>query len=152
MNNRDLYNDYNDLDIADSSYAEADFDEETLREQLFFTKDEYEQCTRDMNVAKEYVYETDQINRKTYNDIDKMRELVDKNDHKLLEILDQKEALLDQIQRENSEFIDNLDYEYKTKSKQYEEKIDKLIERKSDMAMDIVENDVRKLKEKAGIA
>ena len=129
MNNRDLYNDYNDLDIADSSYAEADFDEETLREQLFFTKDEYEQCTRDMNVAKEYVYETDQINRKTYNDIDKMRELVDKNDHKLLEILDQKEALLDQIQRENSEFIDNLDYEYKTKSKQYEEKIDKLYEK-----------------------
>lgn len=129
MDNRDLYNDYSDLDIADSSYEDVDFDEETLREQLFFTKDEYEQWTSDMNVAKEYVYETDQVNRKTYNDIDKMRELVGKNDHKLLEILDQKESLLDQIQRENSEFLDKLDYEYKTKSKKYEKKIDKLYEK-----------------------
>ena len=100
--------------------------EEELREKLFLAKDEYEQWTRDMNIAKDYACEIDQINKEQYNDVDRMRELAGKNDFKLLEILDQKESLLAQMQIENSEFMDKIDYEYKTKGKKHQEKIEKL--------------------------
>ena len=38
MDNRDLYNEYSDLNSSDISYD--DFDEESLQEMLFFAKDE----------------------------------------------------------------------------------------------------------------
>lgn len=126
MDNRDLYNEYSDLNSSNISYD--DFDEESLQEMLFFAKDEYEQWTRDMNIAKDYAYEIDRINQEQYNDIDKMRELVGKDDHKLSAILDEKESLLNQIQQENIDFLDKIDYECETKGKEHEEKIEKIYE------------------------
>lgn len=126
MDNRDLYNEYSDLNSSDISYD--DFDEESLQEMLFFAKDEYEQWTRDMNIAKDYAYEIDRINQEQYNDIDKMRELIGKDDHKLSAILNEKESLLNQIQQENIEFLDKIDYECETKGKEHEEKIEKIYE------------------------
>lgn len=126
MDNRDLYNEYSDLNSLDISYD--DFDEESLQEMLFFAKDEYEQWTRDMNIAKDYAYEIDRINQEQYNDIDKMRELIGKDDHKLSAILNEKESLLNQIQQENIDFLDKIDYECETKGKEHEEKIEKIYE------------------------
>ena len=126
MDNRDLYNEYSDLNSSDISYD--DFDEESLQEMLFFAKDEYEQWTRDMNIAKDYAYEIDRINQEQYNDIDKMRELIGKDDHKLSAILNEKESLLNQIQQENIDFLDKIDYECETKGKEHEEKIEKIYE------------------------
>ena len=126
MDNRDLYNEYSDLNSSDISYD--DFDEESLQEMLFFAKDEYEQWTRDMNIAKDYAYEIDRINQEQYNDIDKMRELIGKDDHKLSAILNEKESLLNQIQQENIDFLDKIDYECETKEKEHEEKIEKIYE------------------------
>ena len=126
MDNRDLYNEYSDLSSSDISYD--DFDEESLQEMLFFAKDEYEQWTRDMNIAKDYAYEIDRINQEQYNDIDKMRELIGKDDHKLSAILNEKESLLNQIQQENIDFLDKIDYECETKGKEHEEKIEKIYE------------------------
>ena len=126
MDNRDLYNEYSNLNSSNISYD--DFDEESLQEMLFFAKDEYEQWTRNMNIAKDYAYEIDRINQEQYNDIDKMRELVGKDDHKLSAILDEKEFLLNQIQQENIDFLDKIDYECETKGKEHEEKIEKIYE------------------------
>ena len=126
MDNRDLYNEYSDLNSSNISYD--DFEEESLQEMLFFAKDEYEQWTRDMNIAKDYAYEIDRINQEQYNDIDKMRELIGKDDHKLSAILNEKESLLNQIQKENIDFLNKKDYECETKGKEHEEKIEKIYE------------------------
>lgn len=103
-----------------------EFDEEQLQEVLFFAKDEYEQWTRNMDIARNYACELDQMNMEKHKDIDRMRELVDENDYKLVTLIDEKESLLGRMQDENVEFMDNIERECKTKGKQHEEKIEKI--------------------------
>ena len=103
-----------------------DYDAQMLQEQLLIAKDEYEQLTINMNNGRNYAFELDKMNQDYSDEVDKMRELIGEDDNKLLEILEQKENLLKQMQYENAEFIDKIDYDYKIKCEQYEEKIEAL--------------------------
>lgn len=120
---------YNNINFDDIEYNDIEFDEELLQEKLFFAKEEYEQWSRDMDTARCYAMNMDELNNENIENVHKMREIVGENDHKLISLLDEKEELLNKMRQDNIEFIEKIDRDYKPTEAKHEEKIQGIYEK-----------------------
>lgn len=103
-----------------------DIDIEELKQNISLTQEDYDQWHMHISKAKDYSLSMGDITAEKYNDIDKMRELISSKDKTLAALLDEKAALLQNMQKKNQDFLDNLDLEYRKTNSEYEEKLQQL--------------------------